>query len=403
LYRNGIAINPTYQTIRITDNSTTKEGTNFSQLMFQVMVPLMRGRGRAVVAAQETAADIEVNATLLDLNQTISSLFSGTATAYWNALAAERALEVARASEERGGVYVDTVQTLINADRLARTEINQATANLSGRMANRVSAEQTLIEAQQQLALAMGSTADQMSSAGNPSEDFPPVGAETLPVVDSTLMEKYVQKALQRRADYLASQRRVREADVLLGAARNQLKPLVTLNLDTGVSGLSEGTGLAQFFSSPYHSIKGLDALAGITYNFPPRNDLATGQLRQAQAALTQAEIRRDDLGRNIASAVVTALNGVHNAIVQVLKSRESVKAFQAALDGEQEKFRLGVNSLTDVLTLEDRLTIAMQSQVNAELAYALALTQLRLATGTIVEPDQAVQSVDRNVFFSMP
>jgi outer membrane protein TolC len=242
-----------------------------------------------------------------------------------------------------------------------------------------------------------------MSSAGNPSEDFPPVGAETLPVVDSTLMEKYVQKALQRRADYLASQRRVREADVLLGAARNQLKPLVTLNLDTGVSGLSEGTGLAQFFSSPYHSIKGLDALAGITYNFPPRNDLATGQLRQAQAALTQAEIRRDDLGRNIASAVVTALNGVHNAIVQVLKSRESVKAFQAALDGEQEKFRLGVNSLTDVLTLEDRLTIAMQSQVNAELAYALALTQLRLATGTIVEPDQAVQSVDRNVFFSMP
>jgi hypothetical protein len=55
------------------------------------------------------------------------------------------------------------------------------------------------------------------------------------------------------------------------------------------------------------------------------------------------------------------------------------------------------------VLTLEDRLTIAMQSQVNAELAYALALTQLRLATGTIVEPDQAVQSVDRNVFFSMP
>lgn len=403
LFRDGITISPTYQTIRTTDNSTTTEGTNVSQLMFQVQVPLLRGRGRDVVDAQETAADIEVNATLLDLNQTISSLFSGTSTAYWNAVAAERALEVAKASEERGGVYVDTVQTLINADRLARTEINQAIANLAGRMADRVSAEQTLIGAQQQLALAMGLTTDQIPSVGYPSEDFPHAGSGTLPVVDSTLTKKYVQTALQRRADYLASQRRVGEASVLLAPARNQLKPQVNLNLDTGISGLSEGTGLAQFFASPYHSIKGLDALAGITYSFPPRNDLAAGQLRQAQAALSQAEIKRGDTARNISSAVVIALNGVHNAIVQVLKSRESVEAFQAALDGEREKFHLGVNSLTDVLTVEDRLTTAMQSQVSAELAYALALTQLRWATGTIVEPDQAVQSVDRNVFFNMP
>ena len=52
---------------------------------------------------------------------------------------------------------------------------------------------------------------------------------------------------------------------------------------------------------------------------------------------------------------------------------------------------------------MEDRLTVAEQSQVNAELGYALALTQLRFATGSIVAPDQTVQSVNRDVFFTVP
>jgi len=56
-----------------------------------------------------------------------------------------------------------------------------------------------------------------------------------------------------------------------------------------------------------------------------------------------------------------------------------------------------------DVLTVEDRLTAAEQTQVSAQVGYALALTQLRYATGSIVEPDRAVQAVDRLVFFTAP
>jgi hypothetical protein len=44
-----------------------------------------------------------------------------------------------------------------------------------------------------------------------------------------------------------------------------------------------------------------------------------------------------------------------------------------------------------------------MTDQVSAELAYATALTQLRSATGTIVEPDKAVHSVNRDIFVTLP
>jgi outer membrane protein TolC len=249
----------------------------------------------------------------------------------------------------------------------------------------------------------MGLDTDQMSRANFSFEDFPEPELQRLPVLNAEAFTKYVQQAFSRRADYLAAQRRVGESRVLLLAAQNGLKPRLNLNFEAGGSGLSEGTAPAQFFNSPYHSIQGPDAIAGITYNFPLRNNVAAGDVRQAQATLNQAQLKAADLSRRISSSVVIALSAVRNAAVGLDKARESVRSFEAALQGEREKFSLGFNSLVDVLTVEDRLTSAMTSQVSAELSYALALTQLRFATGTIVEPDKAVHSVDRDLFFSLP
>lgn len=403
LYRTGIQVSPLYQTTRTTDNLSNAEGTNVSSLAFQILIPLLKGRGRAVVAAPETAADIEISAALLDLNQTISSLLATTASSYWNAVAAARQVEVARSAEQRGRTYVDNVQTLIQADRLAKSEINQAIANLADRTANRVAAEQTMIQAEQQLALAMGLDLAQIQRATFSFEDFPEPATQRLPAVDADVIQKYVEQTLTRRADYLAAQRRVEESRVQVIAARNGLKPRLDLSFSAGSTGLSEGTAPAQFFNSGYRLVQGLDATGAVTYNFPFRNDLAIGQLRQAQASLMQAQLRVVDLGRQVSSAVVSAYNAVQNAATQLESAHESVKFSQAALEGERQKFSLGFNSLVDVLTVEDRLTTAMTSEVNDELGYAAALTQLRSSTGTIVDPYKEVHSVDRDIFFVLP
>ena len=402
-YRNGLQINPFYETTRTTDNVSTTQGTNVSHIAIQVTVPLLRGRGQQAVAAQERAAGDEVTATTFDRNQTISALLAATSSSYWQAVAATKQFEVASSSEDRGRTYVDNVQTLIQAGRVPKADINQVNANLAMRTADRIAAEQNLLQAQQQLALAIGLDVDQIVGANFSFEDFPEPDLQKLSLLETDGSQHYLQQALTERADYRAAQKRVEESQVLLIAARNELKPQLNLNFQAGVSGLSEGTAPAQFFNSPYHSIQGLDATGGTSFSFPVRNDLATGHVRQARASLNQARLRASDLGRSIASSVVTAVNAVRNASVQVDKARESVRSFEAALQGEREKFSLGFNSLVDVLTVEDRLTTAMTARVNAELAYALALTQLRFATGTIVEPDIEVNSVDRDRFFTLP
>ena len=123
----------------------------------------------------------------------------------------------------------------------------------------------------------------------------------------------------------------------------------------------------------------------------------------QAQSSVRQAELRTLQTSQSIMASVVTAVGGVRNAALQLQRAQEAAAASQAALDGEREKYRLGVGQIVDVLTMEDRLTVAEQSQVSAEVGYALALTQLRFATGSIVAPDKTVQAVDRDVFFTVP
>ena len=188
-----------------------------------------------------------------------------------------------------------------------------------------------------------------------------------------------------------------------MAPARNGLAPKLNLKLSTGYSSLDEGTGVANFFAAPGRAPRGPDVGVGVNYQFPPTNNSALGALALAQSNLRQAELRTLQTSQSIMAAVVTAVGGVRNAALQLQKAREAVAASQAALDGEREKYRLGVGQLVDVLTMEDRLTVAEQSQVAAQLGYAQALTQLRFATGTIVAPDQAVQSVDRDVFLSIP
>ncbi len=402
-YRNGMTISPNLLATRATDNIYDIGGVNLTTVSFQVTVPLLRGRGRDVVAATETAAGIEVEASLLDLNQTISALLANTAVSYWNAVGAAKNLEVAKGSEARGKIYVENVKTLIAAGRVPEAESHQVNANLATRSAARIAAEQGLLAAREQLALAMGMSTDQMATVGMPVEDFPTDDAQVLDALNSHPLEAFYNSALERRADYLAAKKREAEQKKLVTPARNALLPQLNLNLSTGYSSLDEGTGIVNFFSSPGKAPRGPDLGLGVTYQFPPSNNAANGALMLAQANLRQAELRTLQTSQGIMASVVTAVGGVRNAALQLQRAREAEVASQAALDGEREKYRLGVGQLVDVLTMEDRLTVAEQNKVAAELAYALALTQLRFATGSIVEPDQVVQSVDREVFFTVP
>lgn len=241
LLRNGISIGPNINLNRDTDNLLMRFGENRSQLAFTVTLPLLRNRGRDAVAARETSAGHDVTASYFDLGQTAAELIQGTATAYWNFVGASRALEVAVGAENRAKEVVEAVRTLIDADRLARSEILDWSANLVDRTSSRIAAEQSVLESKQALALAMGVSYDQLNMPLVAADSFPDVEVQVTPSTSPDAIKYYIEQALIRRGDYLASKERQQSAEVLVGAARNQLLPQLDVHFGTGYSGRRKG------------------------------------------------------------------------------------------------------------------------------------------------------------------
>jgi outer membrane protein len=403
LFRTGISASVVLAVTRDLDNVTQGRGVNTSHFDLVVNIPLLRGLGNEAVAAQEAADSLEVEASNLDLAQLTAQLMSTAASDYWNFVAGQENLRIAQDSEQRGRSYVDNVQAFIDADRVPRSDIHEVTANLAGRTATRIGAEQQIEFARLQLAVDMGLTPDQMLSLPHAVDDFPNPENQPLPPNEFAAKQRYLAESLRRRADFLAAGKRSAEARRLLVAARNQLLPALNLNVITGYSGLKEGKGFEQLFGASIQGAQGVDAALGISFTFPPRNDVARGQLVQNLALLNQAELRRTQITENITAMVSVELDAVRAAIEQVKKAREAVNSFQLALAAERERYRMGISSVVEVLTVEDALTTALTNQVQAQLAFALALTLLRIATGTLIEPDKRVQTVERNIFFTIP
>jgi outer membrane protein TolC len=402
LFRNGITLASTLDLNRNIDNLAARLGLNQSQLSFQLVMPLLRDRGRRAVDAQEISLESQVGAALHDTNETVAQLLANTAINYWNAVAAMRNLQIAVDSEARGAKYVHDVQTLIDADKVPKGEIYQLIANLAGRTASRIAAEQGVISTEQVLALAMGLKSNEVIVSPDASDPLPDWTGNSTPDISPQTVQKFIKNAMNKRPDLIAARLRRQAAEQLLPAARNQLRPQLNLTVNAGYSGLLEGTDFGKPFGALFKNA-GPNAYGTLSFAFPPQNNVAIGQLTQAEASYRQSILNETEIERNVASNVVTATTTLSSSIAGLHKAREAVSNYRIALDQQQEKFRLGLGSLVDVLTMEDRLTSALSQEISAQLNYAVAIEHLRVATGTVVDPNQRTQTVDRNTFVLPP
>jgi outer membrane protein TolC len=146
----------------------------------------------------------------------------------------------------------------------------------------------------------------------------------------------------------------------------------------------------------------GPDASVGLRWTRPVANNVALGGMAEAEAAHQQALWLRTERGRVIAVEVVNAVTALQNGILRLTRATDAVRGFRAALDGEQDKLRLGVGSITDLLTVEGRLTEALLGLVSAQQAYAAGIVQVRYASGTLIDAAET-RAPTRDVFFRPP
>jgi outer membrane protein TolC len=125
--RSGVGLSSSVNLTRNTDNLAQTQGVNLAQVRFQAAIPLLRGRGRSIVASEEIAGNIEVLASLRDVNHAAATLIADTAARYWELAAAEQSIAVLKDAEERGRLLVSTVRALIGVRPVAQGRVTART------------------------------------------------------------------------------------------------------------------------------------------------------------------------------------------------------------------------------------------------------------------------------------
>src|SRR5690606_11532923 len=155
-------------------------------------------------------------------------------------------------------------------------------------VAARISAEQSLTQAAQSLAVLIGLPNGEVVNAPLASE--PPPAERSAPAFDRATMPRLVELALERRDDLPGAQESVEANGTQLVAAKSQRLPKLQLRIAGGLGGLTEGARQAKDLIPGEAERNGLAAQGTISFSFPIENNLAKGQVVEQLGEVRQSQ-----------------------------------------------------------------------------------------------------------------
>ncbi|MFC5496912.1 TolC family protein [Caenimonas terrae] len=399
--RNGAVIGASVSGTRSLDNVSRLSGVpaqNLGRIDLSLLLPLGKGSGSAA-SAVEAASSKELEATRADLTHSLAQNVLTTITAYWGLVAARQNLEIARQGETGVGRLRQELQKLVAADERPAADLTLLSANVADKVAQRLSAERVVLDAQQALGRSMGLPYSRYSAL-EPVDGFPnrPRDLSLLPSETSRLTEY----ALRRRPDVVAADLRRAASQTLADAARQNLKPQIDLKLHVGYAGLHEGNTVAAAW--PFGGqVAGPSGGATLIYQWSFGNRSAQGALVQQLALVEQSDLRIADLRNAVGAGVETALAGASSSARQLLQSVDSLALYRRAVENEKMKNRLGQSTLIEVLSVNDLLLAALAADIAYQANYLTSVARLRFETATLLEPSGNGQTIRLDQLLSVP
>ncbi|MBF0283920.1 MAG: TolC family protein [Magnetococcales bacterium] len=383
-WRSGVQTDGTWTTTRLDEKiRPNRDNTVQSDVTFKVTVPLGKGREDSTIAAEEGAkADLE--AAKLRLRHAAATNIQVAVAAYWDYLEAWIKVKVQQEAEDKSRKLLEETRALIAGGEKPAAESTQLEANLADKVGTRLQAEQGFYASAHALGKAVGMPYDSMTILPPPADPFPKPDkglSRQLPELKPLL-----ERALTLRADHLALKQDLDSASAALKGAQEGMLPQVDLEMKVVHSGLMDNPSNA-WETGVANNPNGLAALGQLTGKWPWGNNAARGNLLSKQAAWEQKRVAWVESSRTIRSAVTVALRELASAALSLEQTSHSAEMYRQAIANEQEKLRLGMATLLDVMTTEDKLISAMIKQAADNSRYAKALVKLRLESGTLATP----------------
>ncbi|MEM7782974.1 MAG: TolC family protein [Planctomycetota bacterium] len=376
------------QSFGIRDNNSTflnPPNQGNSSLVLDYRQPLLRGRGRNVATSQIAIANFDLSTvqgeSLTELQQYLIDVVS----AYWD-IYRQRALLIQQLrSVSRAQLLLNKLNDRLGID-VTNDQLLRAEAAVAARRTDVIRTEYNLINAQDRL---LNLTMGQVPGKANHIEIIPePI---LLPYGFVFNNAQLLQVAIQNRPEIEASLAEVKAASVRTHVAQNDLLPRLDAILSTNVNGIrgNRNTGGAfrdQFTAgNPSYS-------AGLSFELPVGNRAAKSRLARAEleAEILVREFQKTvgdvTLDVRIASRNIYRLNMENaNNLLAVQKAAEELALIRQRQELNLDDNRTGSLYIEDVLASQGRLTAAENRLANSQVEQAIAIIDLKRATGELL------------------
>lgn len=348
-------------------------GSNTSKGLNADVRQLIYDGGKLI--AQLHQARVNAVAGTQTYDRQLETLAFDVAQAYYSALQAQSATQLAAQVVHQNEVQENLVRAQLRAGTASRVDL--ATAQLPT-----AQARVALVRAQGQEATALASFADTLGL--DPDVAVAPLNAPsaTAPTPSVTVLsyDQAVARALLLRPDYLAAKNGVMAAQYNVQVQRSGLLPTLTANG-------SYGTNSTTVTGTDFRPSSTIGATLSIPI-FDQGITRAQTEQAQQQLALAQSQLDQTRLGvelnvRQALVGLVTAQGAVAQAQAELAKGQEILKATQA-------QYRAGVTTLPLLLNAQVGLTTAETDELNAvyglrqaEQTYVYALGQSSITPAT--------------------
>ncbi|MBI4876217.1 MAG: TolC family protein [Acidobacteria bacterium] len=375
-----------------------------ARLNFGFTQPLLRNRGRDVVRLPITIARSRMKATEFTTSDQIMRLLVTAENNYWAVINARESLRVAQENLKLTDASLKRSQRELELGALSPLEIYRPQADYARAEINVSQARFRLIQAEDTLRRMIAADLDP-EIRRLPIRLTEPV----LPPSDEQMIdrESAVERGLANRPDFRASLTNLQTDDLTIRQANNGLRPDLGLtgsyaasgrggnffrrtNVFSGDGGSSSilqmtpggfGDALDQVFNFNYPVYA-----FGLTLRLPIRDRAASATLADALLTKRLDALRLRSLEQTIRQEILNAVSDVESSKASVKLAVVNRDLAQQALDAEQKKYELGVNTIFFVLDAQQRLVEAENQLVSTSVQYRRNMVSLLRATGELLE-----------------
>jgi outer membrane protein len=353
-FSEGSILDPSTGQLTTSGSSTRSLGTTLSSSV-DLFAGFRRTGEKKAANANRDAADASF------LNAQFQQQLTTTNT-FFDVLAAEQLMLVRAASVRRAEEQLKVAVARLQAGRGIRPDSLRSLVTLGN-------AQLQLVDAQTALATAEANLGRLVGEDG-------PVGA----VDDSTLYQMLpALDTAALRAEAIATAPAVKSAEASAASARAAITvakagyyPTLNLSGSASLNGSSRNS---------YTFLQSRQVSLGL--NWPIFNRFQREQgIVSSQVAAEVAEANAAEARRQVLSSLTAALAALEAARLRIGISQTSVLAGQEDLRVQQERYRLGVATILDVLTSQEALNQAEVDGVTARFDYVRARAQISALIG---------------------